>query len=145
MRKICWRLMLPLLLLSLAACSGDDYLNAIPSESKALMSIDASRLMEENGVDGKADVLRKVLGIDNVADCGIDFSAKVFLFESPEGDLGLCAKMSSASDLQGCLVTCKVAWSGWLPRGDVSRSRNGTTAISPRSAVRGCWAIPMTL
>ena len=103
MCKICRWLMLPLLLLSLAACSGDDYLNAIPSESKALMSIDASRLMEENGADGKADVLRKVLGIDHVADCGIDFSAKVFLFESPEGDLGLCAKMSSASDLQGCL------------------------------------------
>lgn len=102
-RKICWRLMLPLLLLSLAACSGDDYLNAIPSESKALMSIDASRLMEENGADGRADVLRKVFGIDDVADCGIDFSSKVFLFESPEGDLGLCAKVSSASDLEGCL------------------------------------------
>ena len=135
MCKICRWLMLPLLLLSLAACSGDDYLNAIPSESKALMSIDASRLMEENGADGKADVLRKVLGIDHVADCGIDFSAKVFLFDPRE--IWVYAPRCPVP------VTCKVAWSGWLPRGDVSRSRNGTIAISLRSAVRGFWAIPM--
>lgn len=99
-RKICRQLALPFLLLSLVACSGDDYLNAIPAESKALMSIDVSQLAGDKPSAGQANILRKLLGIDNVANCGIDFSAKVFLFESPQGDLGLCAKVSSADDLE---------------------------------------------
>lgn len=100
MRKMCWWLALPFVLLTFVACSYDDYLNSIPAESKALMAIDASRLLAgEETPEAKEGALRKLFQIDDLADCGIDLSEKVYLFESPDGDLGLCAKVASSADL----------------------------------------------
>ncbi len=87
----------------LMSCSGNDYLNAIPAGSTALMAIDAGKVAQERGMDSQAEVLKSMLQVDDVADCGIDLASKIYLFESVEGDLGLCAKVKSQGDLEDWL------------------------------------------
>ncbi len=84
----------------LMACSGNDYLNAIPSESTALIAIDASKVAQERGMANQEQVLKGLLQVDDVADCGIDLQQKIYLFETVEGDFGLCAKVKSRGDLE---------------------------------------------
>lgn len=81
--------------LLLTSCSGKDYLNAIPGESTALISMDMSKL---SGTNNQA-LFKAMLHVSNVDQCGLDLSEKLFLFESPEGDLGLCAKVKDEDDL----------------------------------------------
>ena len=68
--------------LLLASCSGDAYLNAIPQGSTALISIDVAKSAEETGKTTSADVLKQLLRVTDVSDCGIDLSEKLYLFES---------------------------------------------------------------
>ena len=57
------------IMLALASCHDSDYLNAIPTESKALMSIDIS------GLDAKqAAAFTRLLPGQNVEKSGFDFS-----------------------------------------------------------------------
>ncbi len=84
----------------LCSCSGDSYLNAIPSSSTALISMDMTALAENSQSADKGAILKNMLGVDNVSDCGIDLSSKIYLFETADGNLGLCAKVSSESDLE---------------------------------------------
>lgn len=78
-----------------ASCQKSDYAEAIPANSKALMAVDAAKLSDQ----APAAYLKSLLGTVGLGDCGIDFSAKVYLFETADGNVGLCAKISSKKDL----------------------------------------------
>lgn len=83
----------------LSSCADDDYLNAIPGESTALVSIDMQKVMNESKANADAGILKSLLHIDDPVRSGIDVSEKIYLFESSDGNLGLCAKVISESDL----------------------------------------------
>ena len=89
--------------LLLSSCSDKDYLNAIPGESTALISMDMQKL---SGTNSQA-LLKAMLHVSNVDQCGLDLSEKLFLFESPEGDLGLCAKVKDEDDLENLPTSLK--------------------------------------
>ena len=103
MKRFCLRLSFVLWVLSmmvLNSCSDSDYINAIPASSTALISIDMPKMAETNHLEEKAGILKSLLHVDDVSDCGIDISEKLYLFEASDGNLGLCAKVSSESDLE---------------------------------------------
>jgi len=77
----------------LSSCSEKEYTDVIPRGSTALMSID----LQQTGTD----VLQSLLGLSDTQDCGIDLSAKLYLFESPDGNMGLVAKVSDEDKLEG--------------------------------------------
>jgi hypothetical protein len=82
----------------LASCSGNSYLNAIPGESTALISMDVQKLTERSHQNNT--VLESILHVKDISDCGIDVGHKMYFFESQTGDLGLCAKVSDHDDLE---------------------------------------------
>ena len=88
-KSLCFSMALLPLMLMLASCSGDDYLNAIPDDSTALVALDLQQL----SADGKTDVLNGMLGVDDVDGCGIDLSSKLYVFTTAEGSVGLAAKV----------------------------------------------------
>lgn len=77
----------------LSSCSEKEYTDVIPRGSTVLMSID----LQQTGTD----VLQSLLGLSDTQDCGIDLSAKLYLFESPDGNMGLVAKVSDEDKLEG--------------------------------------------
>lgn len=77
----------------LSSCSEKEYTDVIPRGSTALMSIDLQQTV--------TDVLQSLLGLSDTQDCGIDLSAKLYLFESPDGNMGLVAKVSDDDKLEG--------------------------------------------
>ncbi|MBR5393294.1 MAG: DUF4836 family protein [Prevotella sp.] len=77
----------------LSSCSEKEYTDVIPRGSTALMSMD----LQQTGTD----VLQSLIGLSDTQDCGIDLSAKLYLFESPDGNMGLVAKVSDADKLEG--------------------------------------------
>lgn len=77
----------------LSSCSDKEYTDVIPRGSTALMSMD----LQQTGTD----VLQSLIGLSDTQDCGIDLSAKLYLFESPDGNMGLVAKVSDADKLEG--------------------------------------------
>ena len=77
----------------LSSCSEKEYTDVIPRGSTALMSID----LQQTGTD----MLQSLLGLSDTQDCGIDLSAKLYLFESPDGNMGLVAKVSDDDKLEG--------------------------------------------
>lgn len=100
-RRGAW-LLLSLLALCFFSCSDDSYLNVIPAESTALVSIDvADAASASKGVN--ANVLKSLFRVSDVADCGIDLSAKVYLFESVDGTLGIVARVKSEGKLNDWL------------------------------------------
>ena len=76
----------------LSSCSEKEYTDVIPRGSTALMSID----LQQTGTD----VLQSLLGLSDTQDCGIDLSAKLYLFESPDGNMGIVAKVTDADKLE---------------------------------------------
>lgn len=84
----------------LSACSGNDYVNAIPSGSTALISIDMQQVAANHHLGDKEGVLKSVFHVDDMKDCGIDVSEKIYLFETADGNLGLCAKVADEGDLE---------------------------------------------
>ena len=91
---------LAMVVLLLGSCSKTDYLNAIPSKSTALISIDVQKMAENSRLEDKENVLKSLLHVDDASKCGIDVSEKIYLFESPDGNLGLCAKVADEGDLE---------------------------------------------
>lgn len=81
----------------LSSCSDNDYVNAIPDGSTALISIDMTKMADV--AHGHENLIKNLLQIDDVKDCGIDVTSKMYLFESADGNLGLCAKVSDKDDL----------------------------------------------
>lgn len=95
---------LAVVFLLLSSCSGGDYLNAIPAKSTALISIDLPKMAGDGEtLQDKAAVLRSMLHVEDATDCGIDLESKLFLFESADGNLGLCAKVADADKVAGWL------------------------------------------
>lgn len=79
----------------LSSCSEKEYTDVIPRGSTALMSID----LQQSGTD----VLQSLFGLSDTQDCGIDLSAKLYLFESPDGNMGMVAKVMDADRLKQTL------------------------------------------
>ena len=75
------------LVVLLVSCSKANYVQSIPKSSMAVMAIDVPKL----GKDLKAEnILKTFIGADsNVADCGIDLSSKLYLFEAADMNFGL--------------------------------------------------------
>ena len=89
---------LVLMLLSiLTSCSSDDYLNVIPDNSTALIAIDAHSLLEK----GKGSDIKKMLSLDDFAECGIDLTEKLYIFETVDGNIGMAAKIADCDKLAG--------------------------------------------
>lgn len=88
----------------LASCSGDDYLNAIPAESTALVSIDVAKAAEQTKGKPNANILKVLFHISDISDCGIDITSKIYLFESPDGNLGMAAKVKDKDDIDKWLA-----------------------------------------
>ena len=84
-----------LCLFVLCACSDNDYINAIPGNSPAIVALDASEMSESSTFDS----LKEIFGGNDLAKSGIDFKSRVFLFETIDGNFGLCAKVTD----KGCL------------------------------------------
>lgn len=117
----------------LCSCSNNDYVNAIPRGSTALMSMDMGKMADKQQIADKASVLKSLLHVDDVSDCGIDVSQKVYLFETADGNLGLCAKVADEDDLEN-----------WLNH--LSKSQHICTQVSERkdmkfSVLKDSWLI----
>ena len=67
-------------LVSLASCSGDSYVNAIPSDVTALLAVASPKSF----IDYK----------------GIDMGSDVYLFEDADGNLGACVSLSDGDELE---------------------------------------------
>lgn len=87
-------------LLLVCACSGSDYQNVIPAKSTVLISFDLQKMTQQRGLAGNAKMWKQLLHIDDISKCGIDLTQKLYLFETPDGTLGLCGKVSSESELK---------------------------------------------
>lgn len=94
-------LFLGLLLPLLASCSSD-YVNVIPSGATALMSFDMASIAQQTHIDedNKQNALKKIFHVDDVTDCGLDLTEKLYAFETADGQLGMVAKVSSESTLE---------------------------------------------
>lgn len=90
-------------LLTLVSCSNDDYVNVIPGESVALVSIDVPQLTTQQDAQQSGKLFQSLLGTDNPADCGIDIEVPLYFFETADGTLGLCAKVKDDGRLDDFL------------------------------------------
>ena len=84
------------LILALVSCSNDKYTKALPSGSTALMYVDVREL---GGVE-----LMKMLPMDSIGDCGLDFSQKLYFFELADGSVGLCGCISDDRQVTETLI-----------------------------------------
>lgn len=95
MIKVLSRIVLATLLVLLMSCSEKEYLNVIPRESVAIVSVDAQQL-SSSGQMGIDNAIKNILGVDNTEECGVDFLSKIYIFEIPDGTLGLVARVENA-------------------------------------------------
>lgn len=87
--------------LLLTSCSSG-YINSIPAESKAIISFNLDGLSKESdgNSNDKATAIKNLLHINDIDDCGIDLSSKIYMFVSPDGYLGLAAKVNDEGDMK---------------------------------------------
>lgn len=90
------------MIVMLTSCSDSEYLNVIPSGSQAVISLDLAGMSQAAHLSdaSKASALKSMLHIDDPSECGIDVTDKVYLFESPDGSLGLVAKVDDDDDME---------------------------------------------
>lgn len=82
------------LMLTFTSCNDNSYLNAIPMRSTALLCIDPAQ-----GGDN-AQPLRQLLQITDFSQSGIDMEQPLMVFTSPDGNIGLCAKVKKQGDVK---------------------------------------------
>lgn len=90
-----------------SSCSKD-YRCCIPSGCQALMSVDLTVLNNDAGADvacGRQEALQQLLMTDDVKNCGIDISERLYCFETADGEFGLVAKVASKRRLGEWLET----------------------------------------
>lgn len=93
-------LMLLQFLFVLSSCSDDSYINVIPENSSALIAVDAAKLAEaSDNTDETASKLKAIIGLDDAKDCGIDFTQKLYIFETADGNIGFAAKVNDKGTL----------------------------------------------
>lgn len=102
---------LVLFVLSLVSCSGNDYLNAIPGNSIAVMAVDLPQMTVGNKSNAsQLSLLKDIFKVESPAECGIDIASKLYFFESADGNLGLVARVLDEENLESWLN--KLAKSG---------------------------------
>lgn len=77
------------------SCSNNDYVNAIPSTATAIVKVDATKLDSRN----VETVFSTLFSKETIVGCGIDWQSDVYVFETIDGNIGLCAKVSSKDKL----------------------------------------------
>lgn len=84
-----------------ASCSSD-YHNVIPSGSVALVSFDFQQMASGQNFDdaNKQNAIKSLFHVDDIRDCGIDFTEKVYAFESADGTFGLVAPVNDSGDME---------------------------------------------
>lgn len=87
--------LLPMFFLFLS-CSGNDYIATIPKNSKAVLSLDVQKLSNGKMFDKMASLLK----VDDVNDCGLELSEKMYAFETSEGNIGFSAKVADEGRLK---------------------------------------------
>lgn len=85
-------------MLILSSCSSDDYLNVIPKNSTAVISVDLQELYNTSD-DKQLDYLKDVLKLKDADASGLDFSTKAYVFETVDGNLGLVAKVDDEDNI----------------------------------------------
>lgn len=90
LRRLFFYILCAVSLLELVSCSGDDYINSIPSGSTAIVKVDLQKAL---GNSQQARLLTDVLNIKDVSDCGLNLSKPVYLFESPDGNIGIAVEV----------------------------------------------------
>ena len=85
-----------LIIAFLSSCSDGEYRQAMPKACAALVSFDVGKI---SGV-GNATLLKVLLRVRNLDESGIDLTRKIYLFESPDGNLGICAKVQDKGKLE---------------------------------------------
>ncbi len=78
----------------MASCTGNDYRNVIPTDCTALISVKPQSL--SNGSSPFAAIRETFSGSDSQQ--GVDLTQNIYLFESADGTLGMCAAISDADD-----------------------------------------------
>ncbi len=84
----------------LSSCSNNDYVNAIPDNSIAVVAVDLQTLM---GNDDNLASLKNLFLVESIGDCGIDVSEKLYVFETADGNIGCVAKVSNVKKLDSWL------------------------------------------
>lgn len=85
-----------LLVIFLTACSDISYKYAIPKNSVAIVSFDVNKI---SGVNNTT-LLKALLHLKNLDKSGIDLTKNVYLFQSADGNIGICAKVESTQRLE---------------------------------------------
>lgn len=77
-------------MMMLEACSDNSYVNAIPASATAIVRVSPSELENAHIVK----YLHSVFQLDDVAKSGLELSSPFFMFETVDGNFGLCAKVA---------------------------------------------------
>lgn len=77
----------------LSSCSSDDYLNVIPQNSTAIVSIDTKEWFGNSVTGDKLDYVKKIFHVEDLDECGIDLERKAYVFETVDGNIGLVLKI----------------------------------------------------
>lgn len=85
-------------MLILSSCSSDDYLNVIPKNSTAVISVDLQELYNTSD-DKQLDYLKDVLKLKDADASGLDFSTKAYVFETVDGNIGFVAKVDNEDNI----------------------------------------------
>lgn len=126
-----------------SSCSSNDYVNAIPASATALMKFKISSMDDTSA----AQDLLNMIGVENVRQSGIDLSNDVYVFETVDGNLGLCAKvgdMDKITDMLGKMAdkgkATRPSGSGDIMLADINGSwcvgynKSGILMVGPVSA-----------
>lgn len=77
-------------LFAVVSCTSSDYINTIPAGSTAIVRVDMR----------KAANAENVLGVDDIEDCGLNLSSPVYIFEAPDGNLGITVEVDSKAKVE---------------------------------------------
>lgn len=113
---------------SLVSCSSDDYVNAVPSNSVALLSIDPTSFNEEQG----ETILKHLFGNKDISNSGINVRNKMYAFETIDGNIGFCLSLGSSDKFKDFLSTLD----GEIKCGPI-KSKSDCTITD----INGHWAI----
>lgn len=93
-KKMCgWAVAMCVCAMCLTACSGNDYLHAIPATATAIVRLRTAQIADKEAMES---AVRTMLPVENIAESGIDCTSDIYAFETVDGNFGLCAKIKDA-------------------------------------------------